>query len=89
MKLRELIFENRYAIALGSFLAVTAGKAFAQTPAYTMDSTVQTSVTDLLSSLVSTVFTIIPIAIGLVGGLMVTLYGIRWLIGFARSHMHG
>ena len=74
--------------AVGAFLAL-AGPAFAQTPAYTMDSTVQTSVTDLLSSMVSTVFTIIPLAITIVGGLVVTLFGIRWLIGFARSHMHG
>ena len=66
-----------------------ATKAFAQTPAYTMDTTVQTSVTDLLSSMVSTVFTIIPLAITIVGGLVVTLFGIRWLVGFARSHMHG
>jgi len=73
---------------VGSLLAF-APKAFAQTPAYTMNSTVQTSATDLLSSLVSVVFTIIPVAIGLVGTLVVTLFGLRWLIGFARSNMHG
>jgi hypothetical protein len=78
----------KYGAMAGAFLAL-AGKAFAQTPAYTMDSTVQSSATDLLSSLVSTVFTIIPVAIGLVGGLVVTLFGLRWLIGFARSQMHG
>lgn len=74
--------------SVGAFLAL-APQAFAQTPAYTMDSTVSSSVTDLLSSMVSTVFSVIPTAIGLIGGLVVTLFGIRWLIGFARGHMHG
>jgi len=75
--------------AVGVTLVAGASKAFAQTPAYTMDATVQSSATDLLGSLVSTVFTIIPVAIGIVGGLVVTLFGLRWLIGFARSQMHG
>jgi hypothetical protein len=70
-------------------LMLVAPAAFAQTPAYTMNSTVQSSVTDLLQSMVATVFTIIPVAIGIVGTLVVTLFGLRWLIGFARSHMHG
>jgi hypothetical protein len=64
------------------------GQAFA-TPAYVMDTAVQSSVTDLLSSLVQTVFTIIPVAIGIVGTLVVTLFGIRWLVGWVRGHMHG
>jgi hypothetical protein len=76
------------------FLAVTAGialvpKAFAQTPAYTMNTTVTSSVTDLLSSMVSTIFSILPTAIGIVGALTVTLFGIKWLVGFARGNMHG
>jgi hypothetical protein len=79
---------GKYAAVAGAFLA-SAGVAFAQTPAYTMDSTVQTAATDLLGSLVATVFTIIPAAIAIVGGLVVTLFGLRWLIGFARSQMHG
>lgn len=66
-----------------------ASMAFAQTPAYTMDADVQTAATDLLSSLTAQIFTIIPVAIGLVGSVVVTLFGLRWLIGFARSHMHG
>lgn len=75
------------ALALG-FLGI-AGKAFAQTPAYTMNPAVQTAATDLLTSLTSQIFTIIPVAIGLVGGVVVTLFGLRWLIGFVRSNMHG
>lgn len=67
----------------------TVGSAFAQTPAYTMDATVKTSVTDLLSSLISTYFGIIPVALALVGGLMVTLFGIGKLIGWVRGNMHG
>jgi hypothetical protein len=78
----------KYAVAVGLFFAA-ATSAFAQTPVYTMDSTVQSSATDLLTSLVQTVFTIIPVAIGIVGGLVATLFGLRWLIGFARSNMHG
>jgi hypothetical protein len=72
-----------------SAFAMSAVSAFAQTPAYTMDSTVQASATDLLQSLVSTVFTIIPVAITIVGGLVVTLFGLRWLVGFTRGQMHG
>lgn len=66
-----------------------ASKAFAQTPAYTVNSTVQTSITDLLSSMVASVFSIIPVAVGIVGTLAVTLFAIRWLYGFARGKMHG
>jgi hypothetical protein len=86
---------NQYKVAINSAIAgvgvtvASMGHAFAQTPAYTMDSTVQTSVTDLLESLVATVFSVLPIAIGIVGALVVTLFGVRWLIGFARSNMHG
>lgn len=78
----------KVSIAVTGFLA-SAGAAFAQTPAYTMNTTVQTSVTDLLESMVSTIFSVIPAAIAIVGTLVVTLFGIRWLIGFARGHMHG
>lgn len=56
---------------------------------FVMDATVTASATNLLDSLVGTVFTIIPVAITIVGGLVVTLFGLRWLIGFARSQMHG
>jgi undecaprenyl pyrophosphate phosphatase UppP len=70
-------------------LLFNVGQVLAATPAYVMDTTVTSSVTDLLSSMVQTIFTIIPVAIGLVGALVVTLFGIRWLIGFARGHMHG
>lgn len=80
---------KKIAIAIGGFLAA-ALPAFAQTPTvYAMNATVQASVTDLLSSLVQTVFSVIPVAIGIVGALVATLFGIRWLIGFARSNMHG
>jgi hypothetical protein len=70
-------------------VVASAVAVFAQTPAYTMDSAVQTSATGLLESLVATVFTIIPVAITIVGGLVVTLFGLRWLIGFTRGQMHG
>ena len=73
---------------IGTIMAI-APKAMAQTPIYTMDSTVSASVQDLLASLVETVFSVIPIALGLVGALVATLFGIRWLIGFARGNMHG
>ena len=89
-KAKEIATSTYGKIAMATTgLMVTAGSAFAQTPAYTMDTTVQASATDLLSSLVSTVLTIIPVAIAIVGGLVVTLFGLRWLIGFARSNMHG
>jgi hypothetical protein len=79
---------GKVAIVGGAFLA-GATKAFAQTPAYTMDATVKTSVTDLLQSLVSGYFGIIPIALGIVGGLMVTLFLVGKLIGWVRGNMHG
>jgi len=75
--------------ALTGTLLSMATLAHAQTPIYTMDATVSSSVQDLLASLVQTVFDNIPIALGLVGGLVATLFGIRWLIGFARGNMHG
>jgi hypothetical protein len=59
------------------------------TAAYTMDSGVQVAATGLLESLVQQIFTIIPIAIGIVGTVVVTLFGLRWLIGFVRGNMHG
>lgn len=77
-----------YAGAVTLFLG-SVGHAFAQTPAYTMDDTVKTSVTDLLGSLVTTYFGIIPVALAIVGGLMVTLFGIGKLIGWVRGNMHG
>lgn len=58
-------------------------------PAYTANTAAMTATTGLLGSLVSAVFTVIPLAISIVGGLVVTLFGIRWLIGFARKNMHG
>jgi|WetSurSiteA1Bulk_404760.scaffolds.fasta_scaffold24165_5 hypothetical protein len=79
---------RKYGSIVAGFLA-SAGMAFAQTPAYTMDSGVQTAATDLLTSLTAQIFSIIPVAIGLVGGVVVTLFGLRWLIGFVRSNMHG
>lgn len=78
----------QYSALVAGFLGV-AGKAFAQTPAYTMNSGVQTAATELLTSLTSQIYTIIPVAIGLVGGVVVTLFGLRWLIGFVRGNMHG
>ena len=56
---------------------------------YTMDGQVLGAGTGLLESLIASVLTIIPLAIAIVGGLVVTLFGLRWLIRFARSNMHG
>lgn len=58
-------------------------------PTYIMNTSAQGAVTGLLGSMVASVFNVIPLALLIVGGLVVTLFGIRWLIGFARSHMHG
>jgi len=70
-------------------LLFQVGQVLAATPAYTMDSGVQVAATGLLESLVAQIFTIIPIAIGIVGTVVVTLFGLRWLIGFVRGNMHG
>ena len=78
----------KYAALASGFLGL-AGAAFAQTPVYEMNPQVQSAATDLLTSLTAQIFTIIPVAIGLVGGVVVTLFGLRWLIGFVRSNMHG
>jgi len=75
--------------ALAAGFLMAAGSVFAQTPAYEMNAEVQGAATDLLTSLTSQIFTIIPVAIGIVGGVVVTLFGLRWLIGFVRSNMHG
>lgn len=78
------------ALGIGGVLGALAPAAFAQTPTpFVMDTTVNASATNLLQSLVNTVLTQIPAAIAIVGGLMVTLFGLNWLIGFARAHMHG
>lgn len=84
-------FARNAAIAAGSAVAFlgTVVQAHAQTPAYTMDTTVKTAVTDLLQSLVSGYFGIIPVALGIVGGLMVTLFLVGKLIGWVRGNMHG
>jgi len=78
----------RIGSAVVTFLSI-APVAFAQTPAYTMNADVQTAATGLLTSLTAQIYSIIPVAIGLVGGVVVTLFGLRWLIGFVRSNMHG
>lgn len=75
--------------AVVGVVLAAAPHALAVTPTYTMDATVTASVTDLLQSLVQTVFSIIPTALGIVGTLMITLFGIRWLIGLVRGNMHG
>jgi hypothetical protein len=56
------------------------------TPKYVMSASTSASVTGLLGSLVSVVLRIIPIAIAIVGGLVVTLFGLRKLIYFVRYH---
>lgn len=73
---------------IGATLATLAmaGSAFA-TPAYVIDSGVQSGVTDLLSSFVSGAFGIIVVAIGLVGAYYVTVKLVhvllRWFHKFA------
>jgi hypothetical protein len=77
---------KKVSILVGLFGALAP---LAHATSYTMEATVASSVTDLLSSYVSTIFSVIPTAIGIIGTLAVTLFGIRWLVGFARGHMHG
>ena len=86
----EKIKENavKYGALAATFFGLV-GQVHAQTPAYTMNAAVQSSATDLLTSLTSQIFTIIPVAIGIVGSVVVTLFGLRWLIGFVRGNMHG
>lgn len=60
-----------------------------QVVAYTMDSGIQSSASSLLGSLVSQLFSVIVIGVGIVGGVMVTLFGLRWLIRFVRGNLHG
>jgi len=55
------------------------------TSVFTMNSGAVNATSDLLASLVAVVFTIIPIAIAIVGGLVVTLFGLRWLIRYVRK----
>jgi hypothetical protein len=56
---------------------------------YTANSTVMSAGTSLMGSMVSGYFGIIPVAIGIVAGLMVTLFLVRKLIGWVRGNMHG
>lgn len=49
---------------------------------YEPDESVLGAATDLLTSMVEVVFTVIPVAIGIVGTLIVTLFAIRHLRGF-------
>jgi hypothetical protein len=50
-----------------------------------MNDSVKSSTSGLLESLVAVVINIIPIAIAIIGGFMVTLFGIRFLIRFVRG----
>ena len=56
---------------------------------YEVDPVVQSSVGDVLGSQVAVVFSIIPLALAIVGGLVVTLFGIKFLIGYFRRSIHG
>jgi hypothetical protein len=56
---------------------------------YAMNTNVATATGGLIGSLVSTMIGMIPIAIGIVGAMVVTLFGLKWLIGFARSFIGG
>ena len=60
------------AIAGGLGAVALVGSAFA-TPAYVIDTGVQSGITDLLSSFISGAYLIIVVAIGLVGGYYVTI----------------
>jgi len=75
---------NKIALVAGTFLA-SAPVALAVD--YTMEATVSAAITDLLESLVTTIFGQIVVAVGLVGALFVTLHGINWLIGFFKRHI--
>lgn len=56
--------------------------------AYGMDAGVESAATGVLSSQVAAIFHVILVGIGIIGAVMVTLFGLKWLIGFVRSHMH-
>lgn len=72
---------------VGLFLPI--GRIFAQTPAYTMDPTVKTAVTDLFSSYVSTALSLLPAVLTITGGLMLTMFGYRFFSNKAKSHIKG
>ena len=61
---------------------------FRMTP-YAMNSGIQASATGLLDSMVGQLFRVIIIGVGIVGGVIVTLFGLRWLIRFVRGNLHG
>jgi hypothetical protein len=51
-------------------------------PAFTMESNVASATAGFLGSLVAVILNIIPVAIAIVGGLVVTLFGLRYLFRF-------
>jgi len=59
------------------------------TPHYQMSTTVKESASGLLGSMTAQLFRVIIIGIGIVAGVIVTLFGLRWLIKFVRRNLHG
>lgn len=57
--------------------------------AYSPDTTVMQAGTGLLGSLVSGYLGIIPVGLGITGGLMATLFGVSKLFGWVRGNLHG
>jgi hypothetical protein len=61
----------------------------APTGIYTPDNTVMQAGAGLMGSMVQGYLGIIPVGVGITGGLMATLFGIGKLIGWVRGSMHG
>ena len=68
----------------------STGEVFTLDPApYKMSGNIQASASGLLGSMVGQLFRVIIIGVGIVGGVIVTLFGLRWLIRFVRGNLHG
>jgi hypothetical protein len=55
------------------------------TRGYEIDPVVQSSIGEVLGSQVAVIFSVIPLALAIVGGLIITLFGIKFLVGFVRG----
>jgi hypothetical protein len=86
----QYLYENEGDVSLGWEIRPIGGYSFVPLtilPAvsYIMNEQVASSASNLMSSLVSVVIGMIPLAIGIVGVLVVTLFGFRWLTKLVRG----
>jgi hypothetical protein len=75
-------------LGAGALSAVMTVGSFAQTPAYVMDTTLQDSITSLLSSFVAGAFIIIGVAITTVGAYWVSIRLVHVLLGWFHKFAH-